>query len=208
MNDEEKIGPHGISLTEAAAEREKYRRVWADPTYRLQSPGVRDLLDPFVLRTDLKRGQSLIDFGAGTGRASMMFFDLGMRVEMVDITKAAMDDLVIGEVERNRGLNFHEAPMWALPESLEPADWVFCADVLEHIPPQRLEECMDAMASLTILGGAIQVACFEDYRGGVALHLSINPMDWWTEQINKRWHIKKIGGTDMRPQYVMGGLKT
>ena len=73
-----------------------------------------------------------------------------------------------------------------------PADLVVCTDVLEHIEPECLQEVLDHIASLTVRIAFFTIHCgaaSKNLPDGRNAHLSQHSMQWWTEQINKRFVI-------------------
>lgn len=166
------------------SEKSKYEKIWAVPGYRVNSPG-EGLVDRFAAVAS--RG-SLIDLGCGTGRAGVKLRDLGFDVTLFDLTKTALDKTTI-----QAGLPFIEGNLWGSWLFSAPFDWIYCTDVLEHIPPEHIDATLDNMAWLTGLGGFLQIAMFEDGFGsyiGDRLHLTIQPADWWMAKISSRWEIK------------------
>lgn len=157
-----------------ASEATKYRATWADPQYRVVSPGARHLAfaldwmqpDPY---------SSFTDWGCGTGRAAAELYSRDFDVRLVDIAANAYE----GE------LPFVEACLWALPDSLGPTDYGFCADVMEHIPTERVDDVLAGIASRTRRACFFQIALFHDnhFRNNGPLHLSVFPPEWWLDKI-------------------------
>ena len=153
-------------------ERAKYMKTWNDKGYRLASPGEINLHK--FLEQNPKRG-SLVDFGCGTGRATLKLQKEGFDVLGVDIANNAIDTPV----------PFEEACIWEKPFK---ADWAYCCDVLEHIPPEFVEKTIENMQTKNCF---IQVHLKEDKFGkrvNETLHLTIKPHSWWLEKLSK-WNI-------------------
>ena len=72
-------------------EREKYDKAWESSQYRKYSPGER-IFDKIVNQLEPEEGDTLIDFGCGTGRAAQKFADMGLEVTGVDIAENALDE--------------------------------------------------------------------------------------------------------------------
>lgn len=156
-------------------EEAKYRAVWEDPSYRVSSPGERyfahalDWMQPAP-------GSSVTDWGCGTGRVGAQLFVRGHTVRLVDIAPNAY-----------RGdLPFVEACLWDLPIDLGPTDYGFCADVMEHIPPEHVDAVLRGIAQRTRLSCYFQIALFDDihFTSHGPLHLSVFPETWWMDKIN------------------------
>ena len=170
----------------AERERRKYERMWTEiPNYRTNSPGEK-LVAQFLREAAWNKGDTLIDCGAGTGRASKRLADAGLNVLMVDITRTATDDGI--------DLPFFAACLWELPLPVlnQRFDWVYCCDVLEHIPTEHVDETLDGLQAMTGKGAFLQIALFNDGFGqriGQPLHLTVKPAAWWLEKVEKRWRI-------------------
>lgn len=165
-----------------AHEQDKYRRMWAHPAYRQYSPG-EQAVATFLGGLPWKAGDSLVDLGCGTGRAGAALAAAGLRVQLLDFCRDAVEVA---------GLTFIEAVLWALPPGLPRYEWIYCVDVLEHIPPEYVDATLDGMADLTLQGGYLQIACTPDGCGaliGERLHLTVQPPAWWRAHIARRWTI-------------------
>jgi cyclopropane fatty-acyl-phospholipid synthase-like methyltransferase len=141
----------------------------------------------FLELAQWEKGDELIDCGAGTGRASKLLADAGLDVTMLDITKAATDPGI--------DLPFIEACLWDMAEVWPGRfDWVYCCDVAEHLPTDKVDAALDNLAAMTGYGAFMQIAMFPEIHGaryvGEALHLTIKPADWWKHKLAERWVIK------------------
>lgn len=163
-------------------ERQKYQRMWARPDYHAWSPG-EHAAQTFLKGCAWTAGDTVIDLGCGTGRAGRELANAGLQVRLLDICRDGL------EVE---DLPFTEACLWDMPPGMRPYDWIFSVDVLEHLPTEYIGPALDQMAGLTIKGGYLQIALFEEYCGKAInerLHLTIQPQAWWEERIAQRWTI-------------------
>lgn len=182
-------------------ERLKYERMWRDfPDYRMNSPGELVLLKWLGI-VKPKPGASIIDFGCGPGRASMVMGLMGFKVTMVDIADNCLDPDVRDLVNHGR-LRFEVGDFTAqypaavfvngngVTEAFETyalADHAYCCDVMEHIPPERVDR-----AIINILG-AVRDAFFlvnfrDDHFGadaGEPLHLTVRPFPWWRDKFRE-----------------------
>ena len=166
------------------AERAKYDQIWSFPEYRKVSPGaklVKDALDCFGIDEGRGNGTRLNDYGCGTGRAAFGFKTHGFAVTGLDISKKCLDSDIQGKI------TFHQACLWDnLPVGLL-AQYGFCTDVLEHIPEQKTEAVIFNSLYLSTVGCYYQIANFHDGCGGLLgdgrkLHLTVKPIEWWTER--------------------------
>lgn len=187
----------------AETEQRKYQRVWTEvDAYRASSPGEK-LVQTFLNMAQWEKGQSLIDCGAGTGRAAKRLADAGFNVLMLDITRMATDP----EIK----LPFVSVCLWEVPFE-QRFDWVYCTDVLEHIPTEHVDKVLDNLAAMTGYGAFLQIALFADGFGrriNDTLHLTVKPMTWWEEKIRKRWDVKNLWGSSEGGHLIVltGGQK-
>ena len=186
-------------MTTIEAERDKYSRMWAHEAYRRSSPGERSATH-FRSRIAPARGDTVIDLGCGTGRGGAALAAKGFNVTLFDLVPSAVDEGV--------SLPFIEGNLWDLPV-LPVFDWIFCTDVLEHIPPEHVDAALKGMAKITGKGGFLTIAHFQDGFGNVIgerLHLTVEPPDWWRPRIEKFWHIQEWETTGTSA-VVLGGPK-
>lgn len=153
-------------------EQEKYEAMWKIPAYREHSPG------EWAVETFLevvKPAGVLVDFGCGTGRAGLKLSRLGHEVLLVDFTESSRDP----EAKHLPFLKFD----LTLPMPLE-ADVGFCADVMEHIPPESVRAVIEnIMACVPV--AFFQISTVPDVMGseiGQDLHLTVRPHSWWREE--------------------------
>jgi hypothetical protein len=153
------------------AEACKYMRMWAQPAYSAMSPGERSAKFAFELLA-MTPDSSLCDVGCGRGLAADIFHGLGMKVTQYDIVNVARNNLP-----------FIHGSLWqtAIPE----CDYIFCCDVLEHIPTDKVEAAVKNLLNATLKSAYIQVSCTEDGCGkliGESLHLTIKDGQWWVDR--------------------------
>lgn len=154
-------------------ECDKYRLMWSTDSYREFSPGENTV--PTILEV-MKPHGLVLDFGCGTGRASLELAKAGCDVLLIDFADNARD-------EEAMGLPFLE---WDLTRPLPPhAEFGICTDVMEHIPtvdvPTVLRNITDAADNVFF-----QISTVPDHFGatiGHALHLTVEPHAWWHKQL-------------------------
>ena len=87
----------------------------------------------------------------------------------------------------------------------EPADLVFCGDVLEHIEPVFLEAVLDDLRRLTKKLAMLVVAtrpAEKHLADGRNAHLIIEPAHWWMRRFHERWRPGVFAGDVDQFQYV------
>lgn len=183
--------------TIALKEKKKYDRLWDFfPEYREYSPA--DILAPLFIdffQDQTKAGDSIIDFGCGTGRSSLPLLKENFKVSLVDFCENCLDtEIFLKTLESKDTLRFIQGCLWDLPDNLEQAEWIICFDVLEHIPEEKVDLTFKQMASRMKKGGLLSIALFEDGFGkdiGETLHVSVKPAEWWREKMAPYFSITK-----------------
>lgn len=161
----------------ATIEREKYIAIWERPEYRRISPGMMECERAFAVM-EMKKGKSLIDFGAGPARATLWFRQQGLKVTAVDFAPNA----------RETDVKFVEACLWDMPETLKPADYGFCTDVMEHIPSEKVNDVLNGIAKRAKVGVYFRIATRPDKMGrliGKPLHLTVQTGEWWRRKLEE-----------------------
>lgn len=168
------------------AERDKYTAAWELPGYRHYSPGEQTV--PHLLTMDpspLGGVDTIIDFGTGCGRAALLLHRMGKAVTLVDIAQNCLDDAV-AKVLENR---LHVGCLWddASLTGIGFADLGYCTDVMEHIPPARVDAVLQNITDR--VGRAVfTIAFFDDHFGqeiGETLHLTVQPFTWWRDKLRR-----------------------
>lgn len=174
----------------AQEEREKYQKAWDHDAYRNYAPGEKIAVH-YVMQCRPKKGR-LIDFGTGTGRGALLLYKLGFDVTMVDIASNCLD----AEVQEQIGNRLVIANLWDQLD-LPKADEGYCTDVMEHIPPERVEAVIQN--TLKMCKRVFFHICLrEDHFGkelGEHLHLTVRSFTWWRDLLAK--HGKIIDGRDL-----------
>ena len=175
----------------AKHEHDKYKKVWERPEYRKTSPGHREI-EGAAIRMGLTSGDFVIDYGSGTGRATKWLQDHGMEVLAVDHVDNALEF----------DLPFVKTNLWTMGAEVPVSDHAFCSDVLEHIPPEYVDEVFLRISMRTRESAYFRIATRPDVMGkmlvGEPLHLTIQPDLWWIEQAQKWWSKVDIVRTDGR----------
>lgn len=176
----------------AVAECRKYEAMWNRPEYRERSPGLRMCADA-KRQLEAKPGDTICDFGAGTGRASKWWADNGCKVTAFDIAANAITEFDGTKVIGN---------LWAMP-NFGKFDYGFCCDVLEHLPTEHVGDAILGISRRVTKAAYFQIALFECHMGaaiGEHLHLTVKPPAWWRRELAS--HFKKVTITPAR-KYVI-----
>ncbi|CAM5998768.1 unnamed protein product [Sphagnum balticum] len=160
--------------------------MWAHAEYRAVAPGE----DAAKLFHDIalpKKGSSVIDFGAGTGRGALALAAFaGLQVKMLDFAGNCLDPEIREALQsQSHMLSFHQHDLnQPVPFS---AKYGFCTDVMEHIPPEEVDRVL-----ANILKSAqhvfFQISTEEDVCGRLIekpLHLSIHNYEWWLAKLQQ-----------------------
>lgn len=154
------------------SEQEKYKKMWEQMEYRAYSPG-EHLVDRFMELMDPMSFYRIIDFGCGTGRASVKLREASLcEVVQVDLTDNSRD-------ETAKDFIFYQCDITdRIPVF---GDYGFCTDVMEHIPSEEVNK-----AIRNIMNSApktfFQISTVPDVMGeaiGQDLHLTVRPHEWW-----------------------------
>lgn len=174
----EEVRTHG-SLEDREAV--KYQRMWSIKDYRRTSPGEL-LVETFLQRCGVAPGARILDLGCGSGRAAKRLSESGYDLLAIDHAPNALDDDC-------RSIPFCVSNLWRLPANVR-GDWGFCADVAEHIPPEKVDEVLACIAQACSEGAFFSISFRPDSFGecvGEVLHLTVRPSDWWREQLSKHF---------------------
>lgn len=176
-----------IVSSEPDLEKAKYEKMWAVDAYRNCAPG-EGCAEFFLKLANPSKQDTIIDFGAGTGRGALLLalFGGGCKVHMVDFARNCLDDDIQNAlVTQSNILSFTEHDLRKPLE--ECSKFGFCTDVMEHIPPTDVNAVMHH-----ILKAAqfvfFQISTVPDHFGatiGESLHLTVQPYQWWLDKLHE-----------------------
>ena len=160
------------------SEQAKYKRLWGEhKQYRAIAPG-EQLADHFLSLARPQPHQTCFDFGCGTGRGAARIVKR-CRVVGFDFADNCLDESVRGAFEFVQ----HDLTQ---PIGREVADFGYCTDVLEHIPPADVRTVLKNIVTAA-RRVYLNISTVEDKLGaliGEPLHLTVQPMDWWLGQLD------------------------
>ena len=175
---------------DANLEKKKYEKAWSHEAYRSYAPG--EILVKHYVEQCRPHNERLIDFGTGTGRAALILHKLGFDVTMIDIAENCLDE----DVQKEIGNRLVIGNLWDkmdLPKATEG----YCTDVMEHIPPEHVEDTIKNILSMVDYC-FFHICLREDHFGRELdehLHLTVKPYMWWKELLEK--HAKIFDARDL-----------
>jgi SAM-dependent methyltransferase len=170
------------------AERDCYEEMWGVEQYADTSPGERfvPVFDTLAReRGDDPRDLTVLDAGCGSGKGAVALAAHGYQVTLCDLTPA-------GLIPEARILPFFEAALWTSLKQRHvfggAYDYVYCTDVLEHLPTIFVGLAITRMLDVAKKGLFVSVALGPDHLGswvGRPLHLTVQPYVWWRDHLNE-----------------------
>lgn len=169
-----------------AAERATYEEMWAIDGYADNSPGA-SLASTFAALTDEYVGRSrwtassVLDAGCGSGKGALALRELGFSVSLCDLTPAGLKP-------EAQALPFHQVALWddvARVTGLH--DYVYCCDVMEHIPPVFSMLVVHQLLKVARKGVFLSISLVPDQCGawvGKSLHQNVQSFTQWRDQLD------------------------
>ncbi len=178
--------PPFVPKTTADHECAKYERAWGLPEYHGYSPG-KHWVEVFGEIADPKPGETLIDLGCGAGEATKGLAALGLDIAQIDLADFRAVRLTEPAPVRP-AIPFRAAPLWSgwsFPGRFARADYGYCCDVMEHIPPEYVMLTLERIRA-NCQRVFFSIAHLPDRCGhmvGEPLHLTLQPFEWWRDRL-------------------------
>ena len=169
----------------ANAERAKYTEVFKNPHYRRDNQG----LQLWELHREIfpSNPKTAIDIGCGNGALFKRWVAEGIDGVGIDfINNGVLED------DPDYARVTHVPTLWVKDlKALKRFDLGVCADVMEHIPPDRVD---DVLANVTQLSNVtvFQIANYPSNFGD--LHLTLQPAYWWQRKLERFGTVERIDG--------------
>lgn len=167
-----------------AREREQYSNLWQSVSrYGDHAPG-EGYVDLFMAMSGAQSG-TVLDAGCGSGKGAIALDARGFDVAMTDLTGD-------GLTEEAAGLSaFAPSCLWRpiadqLGSPYRTFDWVYCCDVLEHVPTEYTLLTIARLLEVARQGVFLSIALVPDHFGlwvGKPLHQTVQPFTWWRDRI-------------------------
>jgi hypothetical protein len=168
-------------------ERAKYEEIWSRENYGEFAPG-EHFVDLAIWELGIKPGDSVIDYGCGSGKAATMFQRHGMNTTGIDFAMNCVHPGAEFSV-------FLVACLWELPDV--QADWAYCTDVMEHIPSEKVNDVLRGIAKRTRKGAFFNIATRDDVMGGMIgkrLHMTVLTAEAWLDLLSQYWSVEMTAG--------------
>lgn len=175
----------------AQTERQTYEDIFDSiPAYSEHSPG-ENFLPQFLDMAGIDGEHwrySVLDAGCGTGKGAIALKNAGFRVKACDLTYKG---LVPGFTSHD--IPFNEACLWS---PIAPQightdvggrfDYVYCCDVIEHIPPEYVMLAIRNLLDVSRRGVFLSIGLQHDTFGiwlGKQFHQTVRPHAWWRSNL-------------------------
>jgi 2-polyprenyl-3-methyl-5-hydroxy-6-metoxy-1,4-benzoquinol methylase len=161
-------------------EQETYQTIWALDAYAAHSPG-EAYVGTFRQLASM-RSRTVLDAGCGAGKGA-----LALKAEGYDVFCADLVDVRQGEA---LDLPFRSVCLW---DDLKVAmgrevDWVYCCDVLEHIPTPFTMLVIHQLLHVARRGVFLSISLQPDVFGawvGKPLHQTVQSFTAWRDQLSE-----------------------
>lgn len=168
-------------------ERELYDTVWSGLSrYSVHNPGEGHVA-LFRRLTDAPAGASVLDAGCGTGLGGVALQRAGFTVTLCDLTSAGLDPSA-GDLPLTQACLWHDLRPALGFQIGGKVDFVYCCDVLEHIPEALTMLVVARVLAVTRRGVFLTISTVPDQFGywvGEPLHKTVRPFTWWVDMLGE-----------------------
>lgn len=178
------------SLATSDRERVKYEQMWQHDDYRKFSPGLHALEKLNLVEQFRALGvHTILDAGCGSGKFMRRMLEQHgqeFSIRGFDIAANCLDPWF---ADRMTPGFLTLGCLWEPAALPAPNDAVVCTDVMEHIPTARVPEVLANLRAAATRCVFLGIALFPDAFGpkvlGTPLHLTVQPVEWWREQVDR-----------------------
>jgi len=171
-------------------ETQTYSEVLSLPMYAEYSPGQKYAE---LFASLAKPGSTVLDAGCGTGQGMIALAAHGFSVTGCDLTDAGLVPAARGFMSVHTGVSlWRPLPLLHLDgawrKHARPYDYVYCTDVLEHIPAQFTMLVVQRLLDAALSGVFLSVCLRPDVKGvwiGKELHQSVRRYDEWMDDLRE-----------------------
>jgi 2-polyprenyl-3-methyl-5-hydroxy-6-metoxy-1,4-benzoquinol methylase len=170
------------------SEKSKYYKAWTQAYDADSNCGVYHV-DYFSQVLNIQPNQTVADVGCGNGIATAKLQELGLNATGIDFVDVAW----------KQDLPFINACIWDLPDV--KFDYVFCTDVFEHLPEDKVNLAFDNIKRIATRGVYFAIATRPDEAGkkiNEILHLTVKPIKWWIPHLESRWQCVSVRNRDVQ----------
>jgi SAM-dependent methyltransferase len=180
---DEAIKDEAIKDEAEKVEKELYTKLWQGEY--IPSQCALPLVAYIAKRSG--KEETMLDFGCGDGSTVQMLRSMGyLNCLGLDITKAGIRiTKMTDSVNRPLYKWFIEKPIWDSGLEDNAIDYTFSTDVLEHLPPEKVDDAIKEILRVTGKRTFHCIALFSDERNGVELHKTRKPISWWKDKFNQ-----------------------
>lgn len=183
-------------------ERSKYEQMWQHDDYRKFSPGLHALEKLSLAKHFRELGvRTILDAGCGSGKFMRRILEQHsgeFAIRGFDIAANCLDPWF---ADRQAPGFLTLGCLWEPGALPAPNDAVVCTDVMEHIPTEHVPAVLANLRSAATRCVFLGIALFPDAFGpkvlGAPLHLTVQPVDWWREQV-ARAGLEAVSGAVQR----------
>ena len=152
-------------------EKEKYEWLWRNG----YKPSKCALLLADYVAKSCNPEWRLLDIGCGDGLTVYSLRKQRFNCQGLDITLAGL---------KNGKDGFKEESAWQMSYPDDSFDFTFSTDLLEHLPPEFVDDSIAEIFRVTRYRTFHSIANFADVRAGRVLHLIREPVEWWRAKFN------------------------
>lgn len=188
-------------MTIEEIEQAKYERVWQEDAYRQVCHAETLWIEHRECFPD--EFSTALDIGCGLGNMVSRWNDVGIDAYGVDIAGNCLSQVVAESYAKK----VFVCPIWLfVRQAVEGKfDVGVCADVMEHIPRNKVGKSLRHIAHCC-KHIVLKIDHKENSFIGETLHLTIEPVEWWIEQMNAIAGNARFVRTSARGGGVLGSI--